>query len=133
MIMISSLCKCGSGKIYLNCCGIFITNVQLPQTPEQLMRSRYTAYACCNIDYIAKTMCGRALNGFHAKDVALWAKDIRWIKLEILNTKLEHNNKGFVEFKAYYTEHDIKQVLHEISEFQRKSGKWFYVDGVILH
>lgn len=126
-----NLCKCGTNKNYLDCCGAYITNARLPDTPEQLMRSRYTAYATCNIEYIATTMCGKAMVGFDIKDTVLWAKSIVWTKLEILNSGLENKNKGFVEFKAYYVEANQSGILHEKSEFQRKNDKWFYVDGIV--
>ena len=116
----------------MDCCGAYLTGVKLPTTPEQLMRSRYTAYATCNIDYIVKTMYGKPLDGFNQNDVQLWAKEITWLKLEVLDSKLENEKTGFVEFKAYYLEHEKHVILHEISKFQRKDGKWFYTDGTIL-
>lgn len=125
-------CKCGTNKNYLDCCGAYITNAKLPDTPDQLMRSRYTAYATCNVEYIENTMYGNALIGFDLKDTARWAKNIVWTNLKILNSSFESKDKGFVEFKAYYVESNQPGILHEKSEFQRKSGKWFYVDGIIL-
>jgi len=127
-----TLCKCGSNKNYLDCCGSYITNVKTPSTPEQLMRSRYTAYAVCDIDYIMNTMHGKPLEGFDVNTVTAWAKAIQWLKLEVLNTFLESEDKGFVEFRAHYSENDQHFVLHEISEFHRQNGKWFYVDGTLL-
>lgn len=53
-------CPCKSGKRYADCCEPFITRINLPETPEQLMRSRYTAYSQANIDYIMGTMKGEA-------------------------------------------------------------------------
>ena len=126
------LCKCGTGKNYLQCCGKYIDNLELPQNPQQLMQSRYTAYAMCNIEYIAKTMCGRASQGFNIQDTLLWAKQILWLKLEVLDSRIEEPNKGFVEFRAYFSQNNKNYVLHEISEFHRKNNKWFYVDGIIL-
>ena len=77
-------------------------------------------------------MSGKSLNNFNLNDMLLEAKKIIWIKLEVLNSKLTNKNKGFVEFKAYYIEHSQNHVLHEISEFHRKNGIWFYVDGLFL-
>lgn len=42
--MNNSLCPCGSHKAYSQCCELFITHSQSPQTAEQLMRSRFTAF-----------------------------------------------------------------------------------------
>ena len=77
--MINSICKCDTGKNYLDCCGAYITNVKVPETPEQLMRSRYTAFATGNIDYIAKTMSGQALGSFTVEDDRLDTNEITWM------------------------------------------------------
>ena len=127
-----NICKCGTNKNYLDCCGAYITNMKAPETPEQLMRSRYTAYAMSNMDYIANTMCGRASNGFDINDALLMANQTQWLRLEVLNSKLKNKNIGFVEFKAYYMAQGNHYILHEISEFQHKNGKWFYVNGVVV-
>ncbi len=50
----SSSCPCHSLKPYEKCCKTFINEVVFPQSPEQLMRSRYTAYTQANMDYIEK-------------------------------------------------------------------------------
>lgn len=48
-------CPCQSGHHYADCCGKFHLKQAFPETAEQLMRSRYTAYVlkkyslyCCN-------------------------------------------------------------------------------------
>lgn len=36
------------------------------------------------------------------------------------------------EFKAYFSDADkIQQIHHELSNFRRESGRWFFVDGEI--
>ncbi|EDK14660.1 hypothetical protein CGSHiR3021_09145 [Haemophilus influenzae 22.4-21] len=37
-------CPCQSGHHYADCCGKFHLRQAFPETAEQLMRSRYTAY-----------------------------------------------------------------------------------------
>ena len=69
-------CPCGTGKTYLDCCGIFISNQKIPSTPEELMRSRYTAYNQVNIDYIVHTMKSPAADNFDAETTQEWAKKI---------------------------------------------------------
>ena len=125
------LCKCGSGFNYDGCCGRYIDGADLAQTPEQLMRSRYTAYVLNNMAYIVKTMQGKALKRFTLDHSDLNELSLIWQKLEVINCSTQ-NNKGFVEFKAYYMDNQQSFILHEISEFKRKSGQWFYVDGNIL-
>lgn len=124
------LCPCGSGKAFLDCCQRFISGQQLPATPEELMRSRYSAYTLADIEYIFKTMKGPASEDFDPESSREWAKKITWLKLEVLNSTLFSKQKGFVEFLAHYMHNNKNLVLHEISEFQFDNGQWYYFDGV---
>lgn len=121
-------CPCGSGKSYTVCCEIFITGKELPASPEQLMRSRYTAYSQANVEYIADTMKSPAADGFDKPSARAWAKSIIWVKLDVLNSSI-NGSTGFVEFNATYLEKRIKQHLHEISEFHLIDGRWYYTNG----
>lgn len=120
------MCPCGSKKTYPECCGIFISGQQLPNTPEQLMRSRYTAYSKANIEYIIQTMRGPAAQGFDAIEARRWAKQVKWLKLEVMDARIDHA-KGYVEFKVYLIDKLRKKILHEISEFHWENGQWYYV------
>ena len=124
-----SKCSCGSGHDYANCCLPYIAGQASPDTPEALMRSRYTAYTMANIEYIKKTQRGKAAVGFNALEALVWAKHVTWIKLDVLSAKLEHSKKGYVEFIATFVDADTSQSMHEKSEFIKKAGQWFYVDG----
>ncbi len=44
------LCPCGAMRDYVRCCGQYIDAAVLPESPEQLMRSRYTAFVRRNSD-----------------------------------------------------------------------------------
>lgn len=122
-------CPCSSNKDYDACCGIFITKKSLPKTPEELMRSRYSAYFLKDIDYIADTMQGPAAQGFVKEEAQKWADQLQWTQLEVLNSKIA-GAKGWVEFKAHYIENGKKNILHEKSEFILDDNKWYYTDGV---
>ena len=45
-------CPCTSGSDYASCCEPIITQQQQAKTAEQLMRSRYSAYALGKVDWI---------------------------------------------------------------------------------
>lgn len=124
-------CPCSSGKKYLDCCGIFIEGKKLPETPEQLMRSRYSAYTRANIDYIEQTMQGPAAKNFNKKEAYQWAKTVKWDGLQVIQAHSQ-NDTGQVEFIAHYSFDNKQYQLHEISEFVRKNGRWFYVDGELI-
>ena len=121
-------CPCGLQKNYDDCCGSFITGRALPKTPEQLMRSRYTAYTQANIEYITDTMKAPANLMFDPKEAREFALGNKWIKLEVARTFM-NDGKGYVEFFAHYMSDNKDLVLHELSEFRCDDGKWFYVDG----
>ena len=48
-------CYCGSGIKFSQCCQPFIAGEKLTETPEQTMRSRYSAFILREYDYIKKT------------------------------------------------------------------------------
>ena len=47
-------CPCG-GPEYERCCGRYIDNGEIPETAEQLMRSRYSAYVLHKEPYLKST------------------------------------------------------------------------------
>jgi SEC-C motif-containing protein len=124
------LCACGSQKKVEACCKRFIDGVAIPTTPEELMRSRYTAFTQINIDYICHTMKGLAAAGFDVEDAKRWAESVEWLGLEVVNTFMEEE-KGFVEFLAHFKQNGKRQILHELSEFHFENGIWYYVDGSV--
>ena len=124
------LCPCGSQNAYENCCGLYLEKQQQAQTPEQLMRSRYTAYTLGRIDYIKNTMKGKALIGFNELDAEQWAKNVQWIDLKVIQSDVTSPDIGFVEFEARFSEQKQVKSIHELSEFHRENGCWFYVNGI---
>jgi len=120
-----SVCACGSQLHYEACCGRFLELCDVPQTPETLMRSRYTAYSRGNMSYIKNTMKYTALQDFNETPVT----NIIWVGLKIVNVSVVTGNQGFVEFIAHYIEDNHLQSLHEISRFHFDGKAWFYMDG----
>ncbi|MES2614966.1 MAG: YchJ family metal-binding protein [Bdellovibrionota bacterium] len=124
-------CYCHSEKKFKFCCEPFLKGTQLPLNPEQLMRSRYSAYCLHNMNYIQKTMRGEALKKFNLVESLSSAKKCKWISLKILNTSIEKSSSvGFVEFIAEYSSYGKLCTLHEKSEFHLLNGQWYYVDGI---
>lgn len=123
-------CPCGTGNTYELCCGVYIIGSATPNTPEALMRSRYTAYTLAEVDYILRTMKAPASNGFDLEGARAWAKNVTWIKLEVINAS-QATDRGSVEFVATFKDGKENLSLHEISEFHCIDGVWFYVDGVM--
>lgn len=118
-------CYCCSGKAFEACCEPFIKENNIPELPEQLMRSRYTAYVLHLADYLIETTTVSQRKYYSKNEILAWAKMNTWIKLEILETY-----ETIVEFKAYYLDEKLQaQIHHEKSTFEQVNGKWYYVDG----
>jgi SEC-C motif-containing protein len=118
-------CFCGSGNYFTACCKPYIKGVSKAPTAEALMRSRYSAYAVHNADYLWETTVLKERRHHDKAAILQWAKSNQWLKLEILRA-----TETIVEFKAYYLDNFLKaQVHHEKSLFVKENGSWFYVDG----
>lgn len=133
------ICPCGSNISYSACCYLFISGKKSAPTAEALMRSRFTAYSKTDLDYIERTMKGRALLNFDKQKSKTRKNKIKWTKLEIIKTFQQHtqdqdtkNARHFVEFIAYFTVDDQQGTLHECSEFLFENNQWYYIDGKIF-
>ena len=125
----SNFCPCGSNQNYTECCQPFHVGEDLPVTAEALMRSRYSAYVFKNSDYLLMTWHKNT----RPKQLDFSQDNTTWKKLEILNTKKggAKDDKGRVEFNAFYVQDNEIRLMHEISRFKKIAGRWFYVDGVL--
>lgn len=121
-------CPCGLQE-YSNCCAIYHRGDRVAPTPEALMRSRYSAYALADMDYVKKTMLGQALESFDESSAKVWALSVKWLGLQILRVKTQSNDCGFVEFIARFIEGDKERSIRELSEFQKVGERWYYIDG----
>lgn len=124
------LCNCGSGIAAEKCCLPFIVGELIPDSAEKLMRSRYVAYSQANIPYIVATMRDTALADYDDAEAFEWAKSVKWLKLEVVDSYSLSDTQSVVEFKAYFRANNKKQCLHEISEFHHKDGRWFYIGSI---
>lgn len=121
-------CPCGQG-LYAECCAPLHQGHSKAETAQQLMRSRYSAFAKQEIDYIVRTT---ALGQQQALDVAAiadWAKSNQWLKLEIVQAqeKLDKHHAQ-VEFKAHYHDGQQAQIHHEVSHFVKFEETWYFLD-----
>lgn len=120
-------CRCGSGETYTQCCQPFHQFKAYPETAEQLMRSRYTAF-CHRLDsYLNESLHPeKRLTKHTVTDPAT-----TWIQLNILNKQhgLINDTKGTVEFITTFEENEEFFELKENSNFVKQENRWFYVDG----
>ena len=121
-----SACPCGSGTTYAVCCQPLHDGERLALTAEELMRSRYSAFAVGAGDYLARTWHP----AHRPADLSL-DPDLTWTGLEVLDTRAggPDDDQGEVEFRASWRQGRERGVLHERSRFTRRGGRWVYVDG----
>ncbi|GAB3381069.1 YchJ family metal-binding protein [Spongiibacter taiwanensis] len=123
-------CPCGSGLDFEHCCGVLIRGERLAQSPEELMRSRYSAFATGEVDYLIHTW----LQPPDSRDAL--AADItqtRWTRLVIVSAPPARKDQGEVEFAAFCQTGEASfDQLHERSRFVFQNGRWHYVDGKML-
>jgi SEC-C motif-containing protein len=125
-----SLCPCKSREPYGLCCEPFHLRKAHPETAEQLMRSRYSAYFFRLVDYIVETTHPDTKSPELVLELRRTIDAPKWTFLTILGTsKGQAEDKvGKVEFVAEcYLEGTLQQ-LHEHSRFKRFKGLWKYLD-----
>ncbi|MEO7350693.1 MAG: YchJ family metal-binding protein [Marmoricola sp.] len=110
-------CPCGSTS-YDGCCGRLHRGERQAATPEELMRSRFSAYAVGDADYVWRTWHPRT----RPEQVDL-DPGTRWTRLEVIESV-----DDVVEFRAHF-EAKSRGVLHERSRFARRAGRWFYLEA----
>lgn len=114
-------CPCGSGSAYDACCGRLHRGAAPAETAEQLMRARYAAYAVGDTDYVFRTWHPRTRPDDLTPDAGL-----TWTGLSIVGA-----GEDWVEFVASYERGGVPGELRERSRFERRAGRWVYVDGAV--
>lgn len=124
-------CPCQSGETFETCCGRFLSRKELPETAEQLMRSRYTAYARRDIPYLKETLWPKFQKGLDTAGLASWAATKQWVGLKILKTGAggPSDKLGMVLFVARSLEGGNIQEHREYSLFRKKNKRWYYVEA----
>ncbi len=118
-------CACGSDKTYIDCCGRYLDNGEIPQSAEVLMRSRYTAYTLGREDYLLATWYA----DMRPEKLELFGPDHQWLGLTVKRHVQTGPYHAIVEFVARYQVAGQEQQIHEISRFLFEGGRWLYVDG----
>lgn len=132
---VSSPCPCrtldAEKPAYSRCCQPFhehrASGEVLPDTAEQLMRSRYSAFVL--------GLAGYLLLSWHETtrpaDLQLDG-ELHWEGLQIVKTRSGEAQavRGVVEFIAHYAQDGQRGSQHEVSTFVRENGAWFYLDAL---
>lgn len=118
------MCPCGRGQAYADCCGRYHAGplaLQAPD-PESLMRSRYSAFVLDLRPYLLAT--------WHADqrpaELEPPEPGLKWLGLDVRRAQMLEADRGLVEFVARSKLGGRAHRLHEISEFVREGGRWYY-------
>lgn len=122
------ICPCQSGETFGACCKSYITGDALPETPEQLMRSRYSAYVLADLEYIEQTTQKDVRPQYDFEGLKAWAENSEWLGLKVHNTETD-GDSGRVQFTARYREKEGIINHSEDSKFVREDGRWLFVHG----
>lgn len=134
-------CYCGSARSFTQCCEPIINNIGSATFPEQLMRSRYSAYATKNAHYIYLTYANESRANQSESDIAQWANETSWLSLKIINSdniSIDELNQHastklpVVTFSVIYVHQGTLYRMTESSRFVNESGCWLYLDGDII-
>ena len=127
-------CPCGTGQSYDSCCGRLHRGETKAQTAEQLMRSRYSAFAKGKIDYLMATHPEPQMPAsVRRRELRASCQQTRWIGLEIVSVERGgvDDVEGVVCFIARYQASNQRGSLRETSLFQRCDGQcggeWLYI------
>jgi SEC-C motif-containing protein len=125
------ICPCGSGRDYADCCEPLIQGARAAETAEALMRSRYSAYVTNQIDYIYETTHDSQRSKFNRAESQAWSRNTEWQSLEILRSEAggSGDDSGVVEFIARYREKGKAVQHHEVADFVKEEGRWYFMDG----
>ena len=134
-------CPCGGGA-YGSCCGPLIAGEQLAVTAQQLMRSRYSAFALGARDpgaigHLLRTHPEPGqTEAARRQSLKESCRNIQWTSLDVLDCQNGGplDQIGTVTFQAHWRDRGRREgVLKECSRFGRgESGEWLYLEALSL-
>ncbi|MGB1297017.1 MAG: YchJ family protein [Psychrobium sp.] len=122
-----SQCPCGSNQLYPDCCQPFHKGHKLPETAQQLMRSRYCAFVTDDCDYIYATHSPQTRHTVSLSSIKEWNQQCSWLGLQIIeqakDNQVQDNQfrENKVEFVAWYKQNNTLQFHHEVSRFETRT------------
>ncbi|MGC1877988.1 MAG: YchJ family metal-binding protein [Rhabdochlamydiaceae bacterium] len=127
-------CPCCSGMSYQDCCRIYHQGKEA-ENALVLMRSRYSAYALNNVEYIMRTTHPRhpAVQNLQQwkEEILKFAMKTDFERLEVLDFQ-EQPDRATVVFIAYLKQDNEDMSFTERSFFSKVDGHWLYVNGDVF-
>lgn len=124
-------CPCGSAS-YALCCQPLHLRQQHAQSAEQLMRSRYSAFAKTEIDYIVATTAVGQQSALDVAALRAWSVANQWVGLKILAVDAKIGKRhASVQFEAHYHDGKQAQCHQELSYFVQQNQLWYFIDPTL--
>ena len=127
-------CPCHSGKNYADCCQS-VHQLLNASNALALMRSRYSAYALGNIDYIMATT--DPYNPHYKSDKSVWKNELnefckmtKFEGLDIISFE-DGDSVAYVTFRAHLKQYNQKVSYKEKSRFKKINDRWMYSSGEV--
>ncbi len=124
-------CPCGRQHhkqivSFEKCCARYLDHYDLTPAPDaqSLMRSRYAAFVLEREAYLKATWAAE-----HRPPVIDFDHKVKWLGLEVKRHREIDAEHAEVEFVARSRLNGRATRLHEVSQFIKRDGRWFYVDG----
>lgn len=123
-----NLCPCDSGQQFSDCCEPIINGERLADSPAQLMRSRYTAYATGAIDWVIASNHADSRESIDREEIERWSQQSTWLGLTISDTSISDDDpdEGWVTFRVKYRLDGTLHTHREKSRFVREGDAWFF-------
>ncbi len=130
-------CYCGNDLTFNMCCQPIISGSQKPESPEQLMRSRYSAFCVKDVEYLLLTHHSSRQKTNEREQLISTFAHTQWLGLKVLDSSMEipdqnvGQNVAYVEYLAFSKTDKLEQ-LHEKARFRFEDDTWYYLDGELL-
>jgi len=130
-------CPCG-GFLYASCCAPLHRGERQAVTAEQLMRSRYSAYALGEVEYLLQTQPSPVPLARRRRELLGSLGQLDWQRLQIITVTAGGGDdlSGTVTFEAHYVAAGQRGVMRECSLFGRTGnsldGGWLYLEALEL-
>jgi SEC-C motif-containing protein len=122
------LCPCGRGLAYRECCAPLHAGGE-PDDPERVVRSRFSAFALGEVEYLWRTLHPDHDDRARPRDEVIAelraaSRENRYMALTILDAK---DTRVLFRVKVFRKGADLS--FTELSEFARDEHGWRYVAG----
>lgn len=133
-------CPCFSGERYAACCAPFHRAEREAESPEQLMRSRYAAFAIGLGPYLVRTLVSdhpdlELPRDAFVQELSRTHERQRFLGLRILHAETTGDCRGQVMFYARIFEKGVDRSFVELSDFRYEGepvGAWRYAAGIVV-